>query len=33
MKVPGCENEDFAKSLRNFIHNFWKDCFRKPKLL
>ena len=25
--------KDFAKSLSNFVHDFWKDCLRKPKLL
>ena len=23
----------FAKSLNNVVHNFWENCFRKPKLL
>ena len=25
--------KDFVKSLRNFVHDFWEDCIRKPKLL
>ena len=24
---------NFAKSLSNFFHNFWDNCFSKPKLL
>ena len=23
----------FAKSLSNLVHDFWEDCFFKPKLL
>ena len=23
----------FAKRLSNLVHDFWEDCFRKPKLL
>ena len=23
----------FAKSLSNLVHDFWEDCFYKPKLL
>ena len=23
----------FAKSLNNLVHDFWENCFRKPKRL
>ena len=23
----------FAESLSNLVHDFWENCFRKPKLL
>ena len=23
----------FAKSLAEFVHDFWENCFHKPKLL
>ena len=39
-KVTGPKNEfihiffnAFAKNLNNFVHDFWENSFRKPKLL
>ena len=36
-KIEGPKNEFisevFVKSLSNFVHDFWEDSFRKPKLL
>ena len=25
--------QGFVKSFSNLVHDFWEDCFRKPKLL
>ena len=25
--------QGFAESLANLVHDFWEDCFYKPKLL